>query len=711
MRRRLPFALLFSACFLLDNALTAARAEPGADYYVSPAGNDAWSGRLAAPNAAHDDGPLATVRRAQMLVREMKHADPGRARPVRIVIGDGCYQLDAPWELTPEDSGTSAAPVIYEAAPHARPVLSGGRTIGRWRVDRQGRWHTMLPEVKAGQWYFAQLFVGDQRRFRPRWPEHGYLHVAAQLPPSEANAKRGHDRFGYAAGDLRAEWQHRDDLEAVVFHTWSTSRLRIASLDPTAQAVTFTGPTRGLAPWAAFPKGNRYFVDNVREALHAPGQWYLDRKTGELTYIPLPGEKPETTRVVAPRLPRLVTLAGDPAAHRWVENIQLRGLTLAHANWTLPPQGESFPQADVQLDAALSAVGARHVAIDSCAVRHVGGYAMAFGAGCRDNRIEHCELVDLGGGGIKIGHAAGDAIGEWGHQVTAGDLVASHHTVRQCLIAHGGRLHPAAVGIWIGHSPHNVLDHNEIHDFYYTGISVGWIWGYAASAAHHNDIGHNHVYNLGQHVLSDMGGIYSLGVSPGTVIHHNRFHDIQSFGYGGWGLYTDEGSSDMVLEKNLVYRTKTGGFHQHYGRDNRVRNNIFAFGTEQQLQRTRTEPHTSFFFEHNIVYWDNASPLLGSNWHDDHFKLDYNLYFRTGGKAPRFPGDLTLAQWQAARGQDAHSRIADPRFVDPEHGDFRLKPGSPAAAIGFEPWDLSDVGRRHPPVLTRDLPVVPQGFE
>ena len=681
-----------------------------ADLYLAPNGNDQWSGRLAAPNAEQTDGPLASFPAAQQVVRSMRESQPERNRPITVAIRGGTYWLDQPIAFGPEDSGTATSPTIYQAFGDERPIFSGGRQLTGWQINEQGAWELDLPEVAAGDWSFVQLFVNDQRRYRPRMPKKGYYQIVSAQDPSPKAAGKGHDRFGFAAGQIDSSWTNLQDVEVIAFHSWTASRMPIVSVDDTDHVVTLGGNTAGFSWWAQFQPGHRFLVANVREALQQPGEWYLDRKKGELTYLPHPDESPDQAVVVAPRLRYLVLFKGDVAQRRWVEYLELRGLTFAHSNWVTPPEGQSFPQAEINLGAAVAAEAARNLVLDRCAVRHTGEYGVAFGPGCQHNRVENCELVDLGAGGIKIGNALPT---EWGNTLGAPEdqaAVVSHHTIRNCLIAHGGRLHSAGIGVWIGHSPYNVIQHNDVFDFYYSAFSIGWVWGYGPSLAHHNDLGFNHAHTIGQGVLSDMGCIYTLGISPGTVIHDNHFHDVVSYDYGGWGLYTDEGSTGVVMRNNLVYRCSRGGFHQHYGRENRIENNIFAYGGEHQLQRTRTEDHISFYFQHNIVLWDNDSPLLGSNWKDNNFRLDHNLYWH-GGKPVVFPGDLTLEQWQKERNQDVHSRIADPQFADAPQGDFHLADDSPAYQIGFQPFDYTQAGRKTPIELTKDLPPVPRGFD
>jgi len=700
----MPEKLLLFICVV---ALT--RTGAGADFYVSPAGHDAWSGVVAENTPDRKDGPFRSLERARLAVRELKSREPRRARPIVVQLRGGLYEMVETVVFTPDDSGTEQAPVVYEAFAGERPLLSGGRRLQGWRADSAGRWRLTLEEVKRGAWSFSQLFVDGQRRYRPKRPASGWYRVAGELPPSEAAKQKGHDRFRFGDQDIRPEWA-RSDVEVLAVHIWSASRLRVASVDAKENAVSFTGTTRGLDAWVAFKSGYRYRVENVKEALGAPGEWYLERSTGELIYVPRPEESVERAEVIAPRLERLLVFEGALPAKRWVEHLTFRGLTFAHTNWNAPPEGVSFPQAEAHLSAAIEGVGARDVVFESCAVLHTGAYAVALGAGCREDRLERCELVDLGGGGVKIGQAGGAASWNTGQpRSDEPDSHVSHILVRDCTIASGGRLHVAAVGVWIGHASHIVIDHNDIDDFYYTGVSVGWVWGYSESLAHHNEIAHNHIRRIGQGVLSDMAGVYTLGVSPGTTVHHNRIHEVDAFDYGGWGLYTDEGSSGIVLEKNLVHDVKTGGFHQHYGRENVVKNNIFAFSRQHQIQRSRAEPHLSFTFERNIVYWDGDGPLLGSVWDDNQFRLDGIVYWHAG-KPVTFPGGLDLRAWQENRGQDRRSLVVDPLFVDADRRDFRLRQGSPAVQLGFEPWDLNDVGRRSSLVLTASLPPVPRSF-
>ncbi|MBI1784494.1 right-handed parallel beta-helix repeat-containing protein, partial [Candidatus Sumerlaeota bacterium] len=218
-------------------------------------------------------------------------------------------------------------------------------------------------------------------------------------------------------------------------------------------------------------------------------------------------------------------------------------------------------------------------------------------------------------------------------------------------------------------------------------------WGYDQSASQRNIIEYNHIHHIGNEILSDMGGIYTLGFSAGSILRYNHIHHVLSYSYGGWGIYPDEGTSHMLIENNVVHQTKTGAFHQHYGKENLVINNIFAFSLTDQIVRSRVEDHRSFRFERNIVYFDQGD-LLGSQWGGDHFFLDHNLYWRTDGADMDFKGS-SLADWRKEKNMDWNSIVADPLFKNPEHPeerDFKMSGESPARKIGFEEIDMSGIG-------------------
>jgi len=716
-------SLLISACTMgcattKPDLSRRSTAKPDASctdtFYVSPDGNDKWSGTLPAPNAAKTDGPFATLARAQDQIRAMRdviramrqveavktsaHPSPstnehvrttqeaaeeaGSPQAVTVLVRAGVYRIGKPIAFTPKDSGGPKGITTFAAYPGEKPVLSGGNVITGWKRNAGAVWTADIPEVKAGTWYFNQLFVNGRRRTRARTPNTGYLRTDGPLPglknPKDRKDPAARMGFRFKPGDIK-RWDNLDDVVLFPYQSWTTPLCWIAALDEQNRTVRFTAPANW--PFGYWEKEQRYYVENYLDALDAPGEWYLNRETGVVSYWPMPDEDMPTAEVVAPRLRKLVVFEGALKTGTRVRHIHLKGLTFEHADWVVESRGPADGQAAAWLEAAVFARGAENCLIEDCTIRHVGEYGVFFEQGCNDNRIVKCHIHDLGAGGVRIGHTD--------RTMPKDEFPSERNTVDNCYIHDGGHVFRAGVGVLVGRSSYNTVSHNEICDFDYTGISVGWSWGYQPSSAHHNTIEYNRVHNIGRGVLSDMGGIYTLGISPGTVIRNNIFHDIRSYAYGGWGLYTDEGSSGIVLENNIVYNTKTGGFHQHYGRENIVRNNVLAFSNEGQIQRTREEDHLSFTFERNIVYFNNGR-LLSSNWKNGRYVMNHNVYWDTSSPEIAFAG-MTFAQWQA-KGFDKNSVIADPLFIDPLRFDFRLKPDSPAFKVGFQPIDASKIG-------------------
>ena len=151
-------------------APAASAADAPATFYISPKGNDLWSGTLAEPNADRTDGPRASLAGARDAVRALKAKGP-LAGAVRVKIAGGLYLLAEPVTFTPADSGTPTSPVIYEASPGERPIFSGGVAIGGFEAGADGLWRVRVPEVADGRWSFEQLFVDDRRAIRARDPD------------------------------------------------------------------------------------------------------------------------------------------------------------------------------------------------------------------------------------------------------------------------------------------------------------------------------------------------------------------------------------------------------------------------------------------------------------------------------------------------------------------------------------------------------------
>ncbi len=642
------------------------------DLHVSPDGNDVWSGKLERSNAAKTDGPVASLAGARDAVRKARAA--GERGAVRVVFAGGEYPLAEPVVFEPQDGG-----VRYESVPGAKPVFVGGKKITGWKLGNNGMWTAKVDPA----WRFEALWVNGKRAPRERWPREGYItatglpsaplagelaKTALQIAPKDAEFLRG-----LSAEQLR-------EVNVVVLHTWNESRHRIAGVRFEDGTLQFTGGSRAFFSLAPY---HRLWFENVRPPFESPGEWFLARD-GTVFYNPLPGENIELAEIIAPVAKQWMVFKGDPAKDdAVVRDLKFCGLTFRFQHYELPAEGMGYNQAEHGLGAAIEADSTRDVTFEKCAFEHTMTNAVWLRRGCRDIALRDCFFHELGAGGVKIGEK--DSTSDTTH--------TSHVTIDNCIIHSGGRYFTSAIGVLIFHSSDCTVSHCDIADFFYSTISIGWVWGYKPTPCARNVVEFCHLHHVGWGVLSDMAGVYTLGPQPGTVIRNCHIHDIGCASYGAWGMYNDEGSTGVVWENNLVHDTQDAGYHQHYGRDNIVRNCIVAFCAEEHLRRSKPEAFHAFTIERNIVLLGDGKLFAQAdkNWLDGNVTLDRNVYWKPGGAEISFAGK-SFTGWQEASGNDRNSVVADPLFIAPEKGDWTLRPNSPALKLGFIPFDWKLAG-------------------
>ncbi|MDD5708259.1 MAG: right-handed parallel beta-helix repeat-containing protein [Kiritimatiellae bacterium] len=647
----------------------------------------------------------------------------GFKKTIRIVLRGGIHFLKTPIRMGPEDSGPPhagtltrsasdpACPLTLTAYPGETPVISGGRRIEGWRehiVNGKRAWVASIADVRRDAWKFRQLWVNGKRRYRPHLPRQGHFRMAGmpkKVARGDLACECGKDRFLYTPGDLSPHWRNLSDVEILFNNFWIDQRAHIRRIDDRSRLVILDRPTQTRLiddswrpPVTPDSCMGFYRVENVFEALEQPGEWYLDRIEGMLYYLPLPGEDIRTAEIVAPRLEQVLRIEGTAQQqtpipkvpfplwdnpfgdgrhsreHTPVQEIRFEGLTFSHTEWDLP-QGHAAAgiQSACDVTGAVTLRRAHTIDFDRCSFVHLGGYGLECAAATRAIGVTGCEIRDTGAGGIKVWHGC------------------SRTTVSDCSIHDGGHVHESGAGILIGRASGNRVLHNEVCDFGYSGISVGWDWTDGESGAYGNVIEHNHVHNIGRGELSDLGGVYTLGVAPGTRIRHNLIHDIRGRTQYAWGIYLDACSSFILVENNLVFRADDGVLMMNQNRGHVIRNNIFALGGKYQACRNFLTAFCTCTFERNIVYSTSRALWIGE-WKENRADLNHNLYFVAHGKRASFGGcagqpGMSFRQWQK-RGLDVGSLVADPKFRDPARGDFRLGKNSPAIALGFVPFGL-----------------------
>lgn len=527
------------------SAGTAAQSSPLV-IHVAPDGNDANEGNSANLAAGHT-GPVRSIQRAIDLARASR-SHGGTSQKITIALASGDYPQSRTLVLTPADSGTSDAPLSFLPEPGATPRVTGGTPITGWRAGSGGEWSAPWSGICP-----QQLYVDGERRSRPRLPASGWFFTGTPTTSGAGNPPVT-DALTAKAGDIPADFRPDPNTEILIIDAWTDSRLRVADYDPATHSMRLNGHFVGHGVHRDLGAGLPYAIDNAPTAILAPGTWQCDPTKAVIRYQSLPGESTNTIVAIAPQLAQLLTVAGNATGP--VHDIVWRGVSFAFGGWALPPEGWAAMQAEVGLPGAITVTHARNIRFDKTNVAHTGATAITIGPDAADVSVTNSMLADIGGGGVAIGSAQRRPVpgSDWSGGST-GRNETYNITIANNKMTALGRIHLGATGIWSGQAHHVRLTGNSISDLYYSGISIGWVWLPGATLSHDNLVADNTIANFGQGVMSDFGGIYTLGDQPGTLVARNFISQGHARNYGGHGLYADQASGHIRFDGNRITDT------------------------------------------------------------------------------------------------------------------------------------------------------------
>ena len=521
-----------------------------------------------------EPGPF-TIERALQEARlvKMRHmAD----NPI-LELQPGTYRLTQPIIIRPEDKW-----LTMEAMGDV--VITGGVQIKGWR--KQGKlWVADVPEWNGRPLEFRQIWVNGRKAVRAR-------DVAdfEQMWRIRGMDKEKEELYVPAAAVRKV--LHARQVEMVLHEMWCVANLRIKDIkvQGDSAAITFHNPESHIHfmhPWPSpmvttNGHNSAFYLTNARELLDTPGEWYLDTKEQRLYYMPLPGEDMRTAEVEVPALETLLKVEGTPDEP--VSYVTFKGITFRHATWLRPSiMGHAPLQAgmymieaykikpqlsrrngDHKLDnqgwvgrpaAAVEVNAAEWVQFKNCTFEHCASTALDYHTFIKEGRIDDCTFRDIGGSAILAG-----TFGPEGHEAHLPYTPSDMRSICTGLQILNNRIDDAAnedwgcLGIGAGFVRDIRIEHNEISNVSYTGISMGWGWNQQTCAMANNVVRANYIHHYARHMY-DTAGIYTLGSQPHTFIEENVVSDIYTPGYvhdpeHWFYLYTDEGSSYITLRNN-----------------------------------------------------------------------------------------------------------------------------------------------------------------
>ncbi|HIA46522.1 MAG TPA: hypothetical protein EYN96_00785 [Candidatus Hydrogenedentes bacterium] len=566
---------------IISLLLIAMNASTHADFHVAINGDD--------KNPGTQSAPFATIQHAQTTVRQQ--ITDRLNSDLTVWIHQGNYELEAPLHFTPQDSGTREHSIAYVGVPNESVTLSGGEEVSNWTRIGNNQWVTTLAEVANGTWTFRQLFADGKRLPRGRYPNAPeILRVKSVSEDVKTIAITTPDPIPDLANQ---------NAELVMYQNWSISRVGIVS--STEYSVLVANPMGwiGHGPATTASPGKPTYLEHALAFVDVPGEWYLDYKTGLLTYQAAPDEDPNARTFIAPRSEQLIIIEGTKNSP--VRNLHFKNVTFSHTSWHRPQfgylgiqaghHGTAVPEPTHVLPAAIEFTYARDCSIRSCKILHTGAGGIVLGVGCRQNTIGACELTDIGANAVMVGwrtkgSVTGEVRGEDFHlsgDWTDPEDAPTENEIIGNTIERPGAINHGCVAVFDAFARATRIAHNVIHDTPYTGISVGFRWNESETSQRDTTIEYNHVYDT-MKMLTDGGCLYTLGYQPGTIIRGNTFHDAHrsEFAHGGApnnGIFFDQSSKGFHVEGNTIYNTSGNPIRFNQTKPDNMTWKDNAFGT------------------------------------------------------------------------------------------------------------------------------------
>lgn len=551
------------------------------DIYVSPDGHGSNTGNI--------DSPFATIDQAIAVVKKTFIKNPGENCTIWLM--QGVYRLNKPLELISEEILNKNASLTISGVPGDTAIISGGTVVTDWAPVSKGLWKSKVQQQEPLKNTIRELFINNRRAIRARHPNEGYLRVAQVGADRRTN-------FFFEENDF-PDPSNISNTELVLLHDWSISRIPVKEIDFSIKkliAIDSVGAREpdffNLDNWEAHP---RYFLENDKQFLDTNFEWYYEEKDNTLWLQLPPDQNPNKQEIIIPVSEGLVKLIGSQKQP--LKNITIKNLIFEHSAWTIPSRGYAGVQAChydnrsgttnsgvpgskkkgwAVVPAAIKGEWVENSTLTNCTIRHMGGSGVWLTTGSKDNTISNCKFSDISGNGVMIGEGQDRQIEGVPWWKAAPEQASNRNSIEGNTVSDCGVQFYGAVGIWCGLTANTSIFHNKIYGLPYTGISIGWMWSPVPTPCQGNILENNHIHHVMQE-LSDGGGIYMLGLQPGSRILRNRIHNVNlNAGRAeSNGLFLDEGTTDVIVADNLIYEIAKSPLRFHKATTNLVRNNHF----------------------------------------------------------------------------------------------------------------------------------------